>query len=358
MKKELIYASAYKNDFSVSYVRVETKEKLKMTYGSKYTSSEIGNTFVNIKMDLEAGKHVLFCGLPCHVAGLKSFLSNSNTSMVSLYCLDLFCHGEASRKVWNIYLRQNALIDKLQSINMRCKASGWRNYNYSFEYKFADHTKIIHNKDEMYFQGYSENLYTKPACFKCHFKEMNSKSDITLGDFWGVDKIYPDMDDNQGTSAVVINTDKGEKIFNDVTINNDKVCIRETSIEKIISFDNSYIRKFSDNPLKHKFLLNCDNSEDINRLIENNVKLTSIKKYLFLIRKAYVAIFKKISSTNDCVGCTTCVNICPKHIINLTYDEEGFLQPTISTEKCVRCKKCIKTCPVTATVLAKQLMQK
>ena len=52
-------------------------------------------------------------------------------------------------------------------------------------------------------------------------------------------------------------------------------------------------------------------------------------------------------SKKMCCGCEACSQICPKHIITVKPDEEGFLYPYIDDNgNCIKCKRCLAVCPV------------
>lgn len=46
----------------------------------------------------------------------------------------------------------------------------------------------------------------------------------------------------------------------------------------------------------------------------------------------------------NCCGCGSCVNTCPKNAVSMVRDAEGFLYPEIDSGKCVDCGLCIKSC--------------
>ena len=75
--------------------------------------------------------------------------------------------------------------------------------------------KCVFNRDE-FMRLFLSDICLRPSCYECQFKQFPRVSDITLGDCWGVEKHSPEMDDNKGTSVVVINTGKGEKVRNSI----------------------------------------------------------------------------------------------------------------------------------------------
>lgn len=126
-EQAVIYGAAFDDNWNVCHIRVDKKDELKRLYTSKYVQSNMGNTFRNVKLDLDNGKKVLFVGTPCQVAGLKSYLQKD---YLNLLAVDFICHGVPSPLVWQRYieeLEQN-LNSKITEISFRNKKDGWENY--------------------------------------------------------------------------------------------------------------------------------------------------------------------------------------------------------------------------------------
>lgn len=52
-----------------------------------------------------------------------------------------------------------------------------------------------------------------------------------------------------------------------------------------------------------------------------------------------------ISIIRNCFGCGVCVISCPKHIIQMRFNADGFYEPFVTDEnKCVNCSLCLKNC--------------
>ena len=179
--------------------------------GAKYVQSELRDTFLEAENALKAGRKVLFSGTPCQIAGLKNYLGKEYDNLLTV---DLVCHGVPSPLVWESYLKyrkekdgQSEVADK---VNMRSKVTGWSRYNYSVEYKYKDgQVYQKKNGEDPYMRAFVSNMILRPSCNECHFKGLERCSDFTLGDFWGIWNIKPEMDDDKGTSLVVVHSEKG-----------------------------------------------------------------------------------------------------------------------------------------------------
>lgn len=169
--------------------------------GSKYLQARVGDTFRLVKNDLQSGMKVLFSGTACQVNGLLNYLQ---VDYPNLFTIDVICHGVPSPKLWHKFTEGT----DVHSINFRAKDGGWDNYTYGMKIN----GKYIPFNNNRYMTLYVKDLALRPSCYKCISKKTK-RSDFTLGDFWGIEKIYPDMTDNKGTSLVITRTEKAQNLF-------------------------------------------------------------------------------------------------------------------------------------------------
>lgn len=202
-----VCGAAFNKDWSVSHIIIDNKQDLAKLRGSKYVQSDTENCYRETKKLLNAGKEVLFSGCPCQIAGLYSFLGKKYEK---LFTVDILCHGTPSPGIWKKYLRETFPHQKIIGINFRNKEKiGWSCSHCTFSLKDGneivsdDYTKMFHNTALM-----------RPSCENCKHSKLPRPADITLGDWWGIDKYQSDINDNQGLSFVLLNNDKGKKIFN------------------------------------------------------------------------------------------------------------------------------------------------
>ena len=192
--------------------------------GSKYIQAKIGDSYKQVKEDLLENRRVLFTGTACQVNGLISFLQKD---YVNLLTVDVICHGVPSPKYWQKFIEGK----EIKHINFRAKDGGWDNYTYGMR---LNDSYIPYNENK-FMALYIKDYALRPACYKCVSKS-NKKSDITIGDFWGIEKLYPDMTDNMGTSIVITRTDKGKKIFDELK---KKLIWKEVSYEDAVKQNTS-----------------------------------------------------------------------------------------------------------------------
>lgn len=203
----IIYGAGYTDHFRVVHKRATTKEERDEFKGSKYVQSDMTGIFRLVKKDLCDGLTVLFSGTPCQTSGLNSYVGKRLRE--NLFLVDIVCHGVPGPYLWRDYL---AYLEKKQGspicwVNFRDKQKyGWAAHHETF--KFANGGKMSFT-----FLFYKHIMFRK-SCGKCHFTNTKRPSDITLADFWGLQRTDPTFNaDNKGCSLVLLNTEKGKRLF-------------------------------------------------------------------------------------------------------------------------------------------------
>ena len=209
--KGAIYGAVVCNDFSVRHIRSLNHNGQMMMKKAKYVQSDTSDTFINVKNDLDNCKYVLYTGTPCQIAGLKKYLLTLNVDTKKLYTCDLICHGVPSPLVWKDYVNyvQSKANKTISHIEFRDKEFGWDSHCESFT--FIGTEKKYVSKD--YTNLFYKHVMFRPSCYNCKFANTNRVGDITLGDFWGIEKNNEAFNDNKGVSLVLCNTEKGKKLF-------------------------------------------------------------------------------------------------------------------------------------------------
>lgn len=209
----VVYGVGYKDHFRVAHKRAVTKEQRNEFKGSKYVQSDLGDIFLQVKKDLRDGKIVLFSGTPCQTSGLNSFVGKNLRP--NLYLVDIVCHGVPSPYIWRDYISyyERKYKKKIVSVDFRDKKEyGWRSHKETF---ILDNGKKITPKYNPFTELFYKHIMLRLSCGICYFCNTTRPSDITIADFWGWEKTNPEFNkDDKGVSLLLINTEKGEKIFN------------------------------------------------------------------------------------------------------------------------------------------------
>lgn len=61
----------------------------------------------------------------------------------------------------------------------------------------------------------------RPSCYECPYATTERKTDITIGDFWHIEKNIPDFYDLNGNFLFLLHTDRGEVLFDKIKENLD-----------------------------------------------------------------------------------------------------------------------------------------
>lgn len=224
-----VYGAAFDKNFGVIHMRAENKRALNYMSGSKYPQSVLGDTFQELKRELDNGRNVLFSGTPCQVDGLKKYLGKTYDS---LYLCDVICHGVMSPRVFAdfIDMLKKKYNSEVKSICFRDKKENWINQRWKYQMGSGkikvDDTYILQLK-----KLYYDHLCIRPSCHECRYANLNRTGDLTIGDYWGIDSAVPEFRDSLGVSCVLVNTEKGQMLFNEIS---ERVDFIQTPTEKCI----------------------------------------------------------------------------------------------------------------------------
>lgn len=181
--------------------------------GSKYVQSNAYEVYEQIMEDLRNGLKVLFSGTPCQVAAVNELVKARNISADNLYLVDFVCHGVSSPRVWKDYVEYlSSKYEGLVSYVFRGKKKGWHGW-YPIIQTGKGEVSEAHKENESFIRMYQTLFFVRRSCFKCPYTSYVRVSDITLADFWNVDSFAKEMDDNTGTSELLVNTSKGYELL-------------------------------------------------------------------------------------------------------------------------------------------------
>ena len=237
-----VFGACFNERWALQHSYAETREDLAKYRISKYLQSKAGKTFQQAEQFLKKGRKVLYCGTPCQIAGLRRFLRKEYDNLLTV---DFICHGVPSPGVFRTYVRDllakaahkgsgvNTVLPciplapekdwlnengmEVKSVCFRDKRNGWKKYGFAIVLSKApaagEKNRFLssyeHFNENAFMRGFLRDLYIRPSCYACPAKKLKSGSDITLGDFWGIETLKPEIDDGRGVSAVTVNTARG-----------------------------------------------------------------------------------------------------------------------------------------------------
>ena len=250
----VVFGAMFDENFNAVHNYFDTADGLQKLRGLKYVRSRMGNSYQKAKEFLDEGKTVYFSGTPCQIAGLKAFLKKDYDNLITQ---DVICHGSPDPKVWRKYIDyiQSKSNNSAENFFFRDKTTGWRNYSISID--FINGNRLTQKASEnLYMKGFLKNIYLCESCYNCRFKGNNYFSDITLGDFWGIENVLPDFSDDKGVSLVIIRSSKGEGLFD--TISPDLI-IAGADYERAAAYNSALLRSVEKYKHREKFYYKFNN---------------------------------------------------------------------------------------------------
>lgn len=212
-EKGYVCGAAYEDYTKVLHVIVSEKQELAKLRTSKYVQSEIGLIYREVKRLLaDRQTKVLFSGTPCQIAGLLGFLRYEPDN---LYTIDILCHGVPPQSLFDRYLWEEYPDESIEKINFRDKSNGWT-YNLQLKVSAGQSTYCTGINEDAYFKAFNARLSLRSSCGVCKFASADRMGDISLGDFWEIWTHDRSLDDRKGTSLVLLNSEKGERLFREI----------------------------------------------------------------------------------------------------------------------------------------------
>ena len=218
-QKGYVVGVRYNEDMVAEYAMADNEKDCEKFRGSKYVAASINEVRKEVKEKLEKGKAVLFTGNPCQIKALKTYL---NKDYENLYLVEIFCHGVPSPKVFRLYIKylEEKYNSKVVDFKFRDKEAGWGTGKGSTIKVEFENGKVLYEpaKYNNYNRAFANNNILRPGCSNCEFAGVNDLADMSIGDFWGIEKVMPEYARRQknGISIIRINTNKGNELFEDI----------------------------------------------------------------------------------------------------------------------------------------------
>ncbi|NDV65186.1 Coenzyme F420 hydrogenase/dehydrogenase, beta subunit C-terminal domain [Bacteroides sp. 224] len=242
--KGVVFGVKFNEEWETLHDYTDSNDEINKFLKSKYIQSRVNNNYALAESFLKEGKLVFFVGTPCQVSGLLLYLQKEYKNLITM---DFICHGVPSSKIWKKYLEEILPEDSnILNINFRNKSKSWKRYCFSMQYTSLNKKgekevkeRIDKPGKNLFMRGYLKDLYLRPSCYYCPTKSLKSKSDITIGDFWGIENIVPKFDDDKGCSAIMLNTEKGVEFFSGIP--QDNYAYKPISYKDIVRSNKSLI---------------------------------------------------------------------------------------------------------------------
>lgn len=282
--------------FDVKHIYIENEKDLYKLQGSKYVQSRIGNTIKEAKEFLDKGRFVLYSGTPCQIAGLKAYLKQDYDNLLTV---DLSCEGTPPLAIFNDYIRfleTEVLKTKIIDFKFRSKKHfGWSTSGFVAIYKKGNKIKekILPQNLSSYFSYFLSGSILQERCFSCKFTGLKRQSDITIADAWGIDREYPELikknfNKNRGISLVLINSTKGNTIFEKLKLN---LISSEIDINRLRKYNHPF-RHPSIKPINKEAIIKIYKNDGY-KGVESKFKHDLGNKYYYFVLKNHTPQFIK-----------------------------------------------------------------
>lgn len=258
----IIYGVALDELGRVAHREIADSSSLGTLRGSKYVQSDVGLSYRDVKAYLEKGREVLFTGTPCQVAALRKFLGKD---YAGLFCVDVVCHGVPSPMAWSRYLDWQERMEcggKIcrSRISFRDKRHGWNTFSLVIP-KSAGPEYVGCLYGDAFLKSFLMELCNRESCHECQYRSLRSGADLTMADFWKVEKQFQMYNDDKGVSMLLVNTDKGAKLFDQIR---QMVKCNETSYEVAKACNPAIIKSVAPHAKREAFLTRLSMSPHVN----------------------------------------------------------------------------------------------
>lgn len=277
----VVIGAAFTADcLSVEHVSISSMDELKRLTSSKYVQSKIASSvYGEVSQALRAHRRVLFSGTACQVAGLRGYLGKLASSK-ELLCAEIVCHGVPSPLLWSAwadYQRQQLGADSLKEVNFRSKKTGWSTH--SVVYRGSNNACLSSiAREDWYMRAFQAGASIREACTQCAAKNHCS-SDLTIGDYWGVQSAHRNLQWAEGVSLVIVRSEKGRRALQEAS---DEFLLGASSYEAMLRGNPSLERPTKDSPLRGPFLQAVSDGISIVELRRRFPFRRGMKKWILL----------------------------------------------------------------------------
>lgn len=213
-KGGVVYGCSVLPNIQIAHIRVDNLEALHLLKGSKYVQSQIKGIIPQLRKDVKDGLPVLFIGTPCQVAAIKQLYK---TIPDNLYLVDIICHGTPSNKFLKDYIQKDLKIDAARVTNVKFRLPD------AYSLCVFENDKLLyksnnlwtHRYEDLYMDTFIDGCTSRYSCNTCHYAKSERISDITIGDFWGLENEVSDKEipeHKNGISCVLPITEKGMQL--------------------------------------------------------------------------------------------------------------------------------------------------
>lgn len=263
----------------------ESREAIEAVKGSKYVQSDVSQCYNDIKECLAQHKKVLFVGTPCQADAMKKFFGSNP----DFYCVDLVCHGVPPMKLLSDHINAVAQNEKIDKVS-------FRGAPVDYVLKLFSNGKLVYEQEknkDLYFYSFMKCTIFRENCYNCPYAQSSRCGDLTIGDFWRINRKTLKNPFDGKISLVFVNSDKGRELFEAVK---DKLMYEEREISEAVKGNPQLYRPSVKHRLRRKFLKKYISEKNFDKAItaagiEKEMKNIRVKQRVY---KAVKPILKAV----------------------------------------------------------------
>ncbi|MGN0485179.1 MAG: Coenzyme F420 hydrogenase/dehydrogenase, beta subunit C-terminal domain [Lachnospiraceae bacterium] len=250
----IVFGAAYNNHFEVEHVSISNEAELKRLRNSKYVQSDIGKTFAEAEQILKMGTFVCYSGTPCQIEGLKQYLGKEYNNLITV---DVVCHAVPSPSVWKTYLEMQKIKygTDISNILFRDKHYGYQYSTMTLKDSTGKEVYTYGIDTDPMLRAFFANICDRPSCYDCKFKKRYRVSDFTIWDCYPVYEFDKRLDDDKGTTRVLLHSSKAQMIFQEIK---DSLRYTEVSADQLTAGVKEMYQSVSENPRRKEFFKDMD----------------------------------------------------------------------------------------------------
>ncbi len=277
----VVFGAEFDGDFRVRHSFVDNELDLDGLRRSKYVQSDTETTFCEVRAFLKEGRRVLYCGTPCQIAGLKAYLNREDPKLLTC---DLACHGVPSPKVWGMYLGyiRDKYRNTIKDVSFRDKSTGWNDSSMRIDFE-GGRRYMDRVRRETFFIGFGKSVFNRKSCFDCRFRIDHTKADITLADFWGIDRQEDkEYSDNKGVSLVIAHSAAGEEALSRIA---NQLFMEERNLDEAVKYNPRLVSSVKEPTGRSRFFNDMQAGYSFDRLRRKYMDNDSIRYRLKCLLK-------------------------------------------------------------------------
>ena len=281
-----VFGAGYNDGLKVAHKTAESETALSELLGSKYVQSDTEGVYKEVKSLIDAGKKVLFSGTPCQCAALRGYVGERE----ELFIVSFICHGVPSPALWEKYVKEE--FTDAVGASFRDKKRGWEEFSMRVDTKKGSYNRSLYK--DPYLRMFLRNLCLRPSCHNCSWKSDGSAADVMIADFWGVSKSIPQMNDDKGTSLVLLRSEKGKKLFEKIK---GELVAQKTDPEKALRANTAYEHSVACPERRKEFFKDLESDISFESLSKKYIKpVPDVKIIAIRMKRTAKKVIGKVSA--------------------------------------------------------------